>query len=98
MRPPAVGTPLAGFGNAAVPFLFYDLSLIPRRLGAPQVGAPIVGAVITQVTGLMFVDILGKTARIRIVRGGVPLAGAVCASPAPASSTPSVTIDGLDGG
>ena len=68
LRPGCGRMPLAGFGNAAVPFHFYSLSLIPKRLGA----------VITQVTGMMFVDLLGKTARIRIVRCGVPLAGAVC--------------------
>ena len=42
-----------------------------------QGGDPIVGAVITQVTGLMFIGLLGRTVRIRIVWRGVPLAGAV---------------------
>ena len=67
-----------GFGNAALSFVFYSLGPILKRLGVLQGGDPIVGAVITQVTGLMFIGLLGKTVRIRIVWRGVPLAGAVC--------------------
>lgn len=74
----APATPLAGFGNAALSFVFYSLGPILKRLGVLQGGDPIVGAVITQVTGLMFIGLLGKTLRIRIVYRGVPLAGAVC--------------------
>jgi len=70
--------PLAGLGNAALSFVFYSLGPILKRLGVLQGGDPIVGAVITQVTGLMFIGLLGKTVRIRIVWRGVPLAGAVC--------------------
>ena len=69
--------PLAGFGNAALSFVFYSLGPILKRLGVLQGGDPIVGAVITQVTGLMFIGLLGKTVRIRIVWRGVPLAGTV---------------------
>lgn len=69
--------PLAGLGNAALSFVFYSLGPILKRLGVLQGGDPIVGAVITQVTGLMFIGLLGKTVRIRIVWRGVPLAGAV---------------------
>ena len=72
------GAPLVGFGNAALSFLFYSLGPILKRLGVLQGGDPIVGAVITQVTGLMFIGLLGKTVRIRIVYRGVPLAAAVC--------------------
>lgn len=70
--------PLAGLGNAALSFVFYSLGPILKRLGVLQGGDPIVGAVITQVTGLMFIGLLGKTVRIRIVWRGVPLAGTVC--------------------
>ena len=69
--------PLAGLGNAALSFVFYSLGPILKRLGVLQGGDPIVGAVITQVTGLMFIGLLGKTVHIRIVWRGVPLAGAV---------------------
>ena len=69
--------PLTGFGNAALSFVFYSLGPVLKRLGVLQGGDPIVGAVITQVTGLMFIGLLGKTVRIRIVWRGVPLAGAV---------------------
>ena len=70
--------PLAGLGNAALSFVFYSLGPILKRLGVLQGGDPILGAVITQVTGLMFIGLLGKAVRVRIVWRGVPLAGALC--------------------
>ncbi len=70
--------PLAGLGNAALSFVFYSLGPILKRLGVLQGGDPIVGAVITQVTGLLFLGLLGRAVRVRIVWRGVPLAGTVC--------------------
>lgn len=65
--------PLIGFGNAALSLSLYSLGPILKRLGVLQGGDPIVGAVIIQVTGLIFIGLLGKALRIRIVWRGVPL-------------------------
>ncbi len=70
--------PLIGFVNAFLSFAFYSLGPILKRLGVLQGGDPIVGALITQVTGLAMIFLLGKVLRIRIVFRGVPLSSTVC--------------------
>ena len=70
--------PLTGLGNAFLSLLFYSLGPILKRLGVLQGGGPIVGALITQITGLIFIGLLGRVLHIRIVYRGVPLASAAC--------------------
>ncbi len=70
--------PLIGFVNAFLSFAFYSLGPILKRLGVLQGGDPIVGALITQITGLAIIFLAGKVLRIRIVFRGVPLASTVC--------------------
>ncbi len=70
--------PLTGFGNAFLSLLFYSLGPILKRLGVLQGGDPIAGALITQITGLIFIGLLGRVLRIRIVCRGVPLNSSVC--------------------
>lgn len=70
-------SPLA-FGNALLSMAFYSLGPILKRLGVLQGGAPIFGALITQVTGLILIVLLGSLLRVRLQYRGVPFPSILC--------------------